>query len=421
MFGAPNPRSKLYTTFSAYTQSLSAMMKSWQNSDEWIENLEDTLTATYNVRHAIAMPMARVGIYSILKNLIRPGQKVILSPYTISDVVNMVLCAGGIPLFADIEKGGSYNIDPRTVENLISSNDDIGAVLVTHFYGLACDIMPILDLCNSHGIPVVEDAAQAFGTKVDRQLVGSIGHAGVFSFGLLKNITSFLGGAVLTSNGTLAEKIKADIQDFLPFPPKALLAKILKGASFDIATSPLIFDMFVYWAFRYAYIHNLDFFKNKMDTDSNPVSYMNFPDKYRYRMWDVQGKIVLEQLPRIDSDAAERIELAKIYDEGLKGLPEIVRPPLRTDGSHTYMYYPIHYRNRDALGQWMTKKFRDVQISHHRNCASMPCFSSYYRECPNAELAAQGVIYLPTYPGYGQDQAIKNIKSIHSYFRENRT
>src|SRR4029077_9946535 len=118
--------------------------------------------------------MARVGIYLAIKHLIRKGQKVVLSPYTISDVVNMVLCAGGIPLFADIEEGGSCNIDADAVIDLLEIEDNIGAVMVTHFYGLVCNIAPILTACRAKGIPLIEDAAQAFGASLDGKPAGAL-------------------------------------------------------------------------------------------------------------------------------------------------------------------------------------------------------------------------------------------------------
>ena len=66
----------------------------------------------------------------------------------------------------------------------------------------------------------------------------------------------------------------------------------------------------------------------------------------------------------------------------------------------------------------MTERLRDVQISHHRNCASLPCFAAYNRDCPNAERASQRVIYLPTYPGYRDDQVNANVESIRAFVRE---
>lgn len=417
MFGAPQPRSRLYTTTSSYTRALAAMagLSSYEGTGG--SRLEQSLEAQFPGMHAVAMPMARVGIYLTLKALIRPGQKVILSPYTISDVVNMVLCAGGVPLFADVEAGGTCNIDPNIVADLLRTEHDVGAVLVTHFYGLMCDVDAIVGMCAARGIPVIEDAAPAFGAKKGGRRAGTIGHAGIFSFGLLKNVTSFVGGAVITRDAALAETLRREVADFSVFPPKKLGKKMLSGLAFDTATQPFIFSSSVYWLFRYAYLHDLKFFNNKLDTDSNPVSYDTFPDRYRHRLSGIQADIASDQFAEVDQNTAARIERARIYEEGLRDIQSIARPPFRDDGSHIYLYYSIQHEERDALAQAMTRAGRDVQISHHRNCASLPCFAKYHRDCPNAERAANCVVYLPSYPAYGLDQVQANVDAIRSFLR----
>ena len=135
-------------------------------------------------------------------------------------------------------------------------------------------------------------------------------------------------------------------------------------------------------------------------------------------MAGVQADIILPQFPNYESQTRERIAKARIYDAGFSDLPQVVRPPLREDGSHIYFYYPIQVEQRDRLARFMTQHLRDVQISHHRNCASLPCFAEYYRDCPNAEKAAERVIYLPTYPSYRDDQVNANVETIRAYCRE---
>src|SRR5262249_39123192 len=206
-----------------------------------------------------------------------------------------VLCAGGVPLFADIEAEGSCNIDADCVLALLKRHSDIGAVLVTHFYGLVCNIRPILQECQSRGIPVIEDAAQAFGAKQHGTPAGSFGHAGVLSFGLLKHVTGFVGGAILTHDVTLESKIREELSGFRMFPRRRLLQKMMAGAKFDLATAPALFDAAVYWIFRYAYLHDVKFFNNKLDTDMSPNCYRAFPRKYAYRLSSVQADIVQDQ------------------------------------------------------------------------------------------------------------------------------
>jgi dTDP-4-amino-4,6-dideoxygalactose transaminase len=418
VFNAPQPRSRLYTSLNCYAKGLPAALLGMGYDSAGVDELERQLGSLMPGQQCIAVPMARVGIYLVLKNLIKKGQKVILSPYTISEVVNMVLCAGGVPLFADIEEGGSCNIDAAVVLDLLETEHDIGAVMVTHFYGLTCNLRPILDACKAKGIPVIEDAAQAFSARYENEPAGMIADAGVFSFGLLKNVTSFLGGAVVTKNEALAIAIRSDLARFPLAPRQPLLKKMAAGAMFDVATMPVVFDAGVYWLFRYAYLRNLDFFNNKLDTDSNPVSYSRFPDGYAVRMAGVQADIILPQLPDYEAQTRERIAKARAYDVGLADVPQVVRPPFREDGSHIYFYYSILIEDRDRLARFMTERLRDVQISHHRNCASLSCFSEFYRDCPNAERAARSVIYLPTYPGYRNDEVTANIDTIRAYFRE---
>jgi dTDP-4-amino-4,6-dideoxygalactose transaminase len=134
-----------------------------------------------------------------------------------------------------------------------------------------------------------------------------------------------------------------------------------------------------------------------------------------------QADIIVSQFKRYKADADQRIAKAQIYHDKLADVPGILTTPLRSDGSHIYLYFPIQCENRDRLARFMTEKLRDVQISHHRNCASLSCFSAFYRNCPNAEKAAQRLIYLPTYPGYRTDQVIANVEAIRAYVRESNT
>src|SRR5579862_4220583 len=275
VFNAPQPRSRLYTTAANYAGLLSGGLLGRRHGA--VAELERALAAYLAIGHVIAVPQARVGIYLAIKHLVRRGRKVILSPYTIADVVNMVVCAGAVPVFADVAADGSCNIDPIAVANLLDSERDVGAVMVTHFYGLACDIEPIRQACARAAVPLIEDVAQAFGARVSGQFVGTLGQAGIFSFGLLKNITGFLGGAVATGDPELARAIRAELDSYPVTARRDLWKKAAKGAAFDIATEPAIFDSAVYWLFRHAYLQQKEFFKNQLDTDANPVAYTEFP------------------------------------------------------------------------------------------------------------------------------------------------
>ena len=83
-----------------------------------VQRLENEIISRFKVPYAACVPQARVGIYLAIKGLIQLGQKVIVSPYTIADVINMVICAGGVPVFADIDRR-TTNVAAAEIEKLI--------------------------------------------------------------------------------------------------------------------------------------------------------------------------------------------------------------------------------------------------------------------------------------------------------------
>jgi dTDP-4-amino-4,6-dideoxygalactose transaminase len=86
---------------------------------------------------------------------------------------------------------------------------------------LFCNIEPILVSCRKRGIPVIEDAAQSFGAKLKGNRAGTLSDAGIFSFGLLKNVTGFIGGAVITKDRVLESEIRSDLAKMPTFPRRS--------------------------------------------------------------------------------------------------------------------------------------------------------------------------------------------------------
>lgn len=409
----PLPRLRIYTDSRHYARVLRELLSGRTNRGGDVAALESEAARRLHTRFAIAMPMARVGIYFAVKNLIKPGQKVILSPYTIADVVNMVVCAGGQPVFADIERA-TCNVDPAEIERLIDS--DTGAVLVTHFYGLACDIEKIADICRRRNLPLIEDAAQSFGARVNGRPVGTFGDAGILSFGMYKNVNSFLGGMIVTSNEALRDKIAAQLQQMPLQDMRIFLAKVMQAAQVDVVTWPGLFRLLFFRVFRYAFLNDVNAINNRVKIDIEPVLKTEMPADYLARMRPLQARLILSQLDRVERDTRRRIEAAQRYFDGLHDIPEIICPPRRDDSSHIYWYYPIQAPDRHALVAYAMRNGRDITESYHRNCADLPCFSRWRRDCPRARATADSLIYLPTYPRYSDAEIDRTVAVIRRYF-----
>ena len=415
IFSAPHPRSRIYTNFNSYWSFLKDLFLNKINKGNDVEIFEKQLANKFKVSEAVCVSMARVAIYLALKNLIKPGQGVIMSPYTIADVINMVILAGGTPVFADIEKH-SCNIDSNKVEQLINNNT--GAVLVTHLHGVGASISKVLKICRKHNIPLIEDSAQSFGGHEYGKRFGTIGDVGIYSLGMYKNINSWYGGVVVSNNKDLINKIRSEISQYNYMSKVFILKRILKGLMTDILTNPLIFRPLTYWIFRYGFLNDIRWINKKVEIELDLRLKETIPDQYLTKYTPFQARLALSQLDEIDSDTNDRVKKAALYHEGLKDLPDLILPTLKTDSSYTYLVFPIQCKDRKKLLKWLMLHKRDVAAQHLKNCADLPSFSNFYRDCPVARKTANEVIILPVYPRYPISEVKKNIRVIREYFKK---
>lgn len=385
----------------------------WVHRGNDVAQLEQTLAGSLGIEHAIAMPQARIGIYLVLKQLVTPERRrVVLSPYTIHDVINMVICAGAEPVFADIDPV-TCNLDPQAAAKLI--DDQTAAVLVTHLHGLACQIDGLVETCRHRGIPVIEDAAQAFGTRYGGRPVGTIGDVGIYSFGLAKTVNSLYGGMVVTRRPDLAEAVAREVGSFPPMP----MGRLAKRAAFcfaaDIAASSPVFPLLTLWLLRYAGLHNVETLNAAVRRESEASLKTVIPETSLRQMTPLQARQILRQLSQVDADIAARIRHARLYHEGLTGLPGVILPPLRDDGSHTYQTFALQIPNRHDLLRFMLQNGRDLAIQHMRNTADADCYRPWFHDCPQARMTADRVFLLPTYPRYGEREVVRNIELMRKY------
>jgi perosamine synthetase len=412
----PYPRNLLYTNLSSYLGFAGHVLwGQFQDHRQDIEKFEKALCQRFGAEHAVCVYQCRVGIYLAVKALIKKGQEVILSPYTISDVINMVIFAGGRPVFADVDRE-TCNISAAEVERLITPNT--GAVLVTHLHGCAADVHRIKEICDRFGVSMIEDCAQSFGVYEQGKSVGTIGDVGIFSFEMHKNIPTWLGGAVVTDRVDVIEKLQAELQTFTNSPLPGITRKVTKGFMHDCACSPVLFQLLTYPVLRFGYLNSVESI-NKMVRRSPQESELSdeLPDIYKSHYTAFQSRLGLSQLKNVNRDIKTRIDNSLLYYEGLKGIDELLLPPLRTDGSNTYLWFPVQYAHREKLIKFMFAQGRDVAAGHFMNNVNAPQFTEFYRSCPNATKVEEELLYLPTYPGYPHSEIAENIRVIQNYFK----
>ncbi|MEM7799169.1 MAG: DegT/DnrJ/EryC1/StrS family aminotransferase [Chloroflexota bacterium] len=162
-----------------------------------VEKFEGELKEFISVRHALAVNSGTSALICALVGAgVGPGDEVLVPAYTWVSTAAAPLAVGAVPVL--VEVNDSLTIDPADIERKITERTK--AIIPVHMINLVADMDPIMRIAAAHDLIVIEDACQAVGVTYRGRRVGSIGHAGAFSFNQHKNLKAGEGGAVLTND-----------------------------------------------------------------------------------------------------------------------------------------------------------------------------------------------------------------------------
>jgi len=173
---------------------------------------EQEFAAAHGVSHAVALTSGTAGLHlALLVMGVTPGDVVIVPSFTFAATANAVVYVGAEPWFVDAEEA-TWNADPALVaEALDAARDEgrrVGAVITVDLYGQCADHDPIRAACERHGVPLIEDAAEAVGATWRGASAGSFGDIGIFSFNGNKLMTTGGGGMAVSNDQALIERIR---------------------------------------------------------------------------------------------------------------------------------------------------------------------------------------------------------------------
>lgn len=175
----------------------------WGNPDcrGLVEKFENEFAEYCGSKYALSCVNGSVALrLALIATGVRPGDEVIVPPYTFIATATIVIEANCVPVFVDIEPD-TYNLDPSKIEAAIT--DRTKAIIPVHFAGQACAMDEIMDIARKYKLHVIEDSAHAHGGEYKGKKLGSIGHAGCFSFQSSKNLNAGEGGLVVTNDEKL--------------------------------------------------------------------------------------------------------------------------------------------------------------------------------------------------------------------------
>ena len=174
------------------------------NNGRFVQEFEQHIASVVGVKHCIATCNATTGLEIAIKACELKGE-VIIPSFTFIATAHALQWQGIEPIFCDIDRN-THNIDPQKIESLIT--DKTTAIMGVHLWGRGCEIEALEEIARRHNLKLLFDAAHAFGCSYKGQAIGNFGDAEVFSFSATKFCNSFEGGAIVTNNSELANKIR---------------------------------------------------------------------------------------------------------------------------------------------------------------------------------------------------------------------
>lgn len=342
---------------------LDCLDTSWISSiGKYINAFEDSFAKFCGVKHAIATNNGTTALHLALVALdLKPGDEVIIPTVTYIATANAVRYCGAIPVLVDVCPD-TLNIDPADIKRRITARTR--GIIPVHLYGHPAEMEPINQIARSHGLWVVEDAAEAHGAEILGRKVGGLGTCATFSFFGNKIITTGEGGMVTTNDDALSAKLRQ-----------------FRGQGMDPKRR--------YWF---------------------PVI------GYNYRMTNIQAAIGMAQMETIGRALTDRETLANWYNNALAELQgEMILPKQQPWAKHVYWMYTIYLREGgEQQRDLVMRRLDEMGIETRPVFYPMHVLPPYQEEAvyPVADLWAQRGINLPTHQDLTHDDVHRIADSL---------
>ncbi len=341
----------------------SCIESTWISSrGEFVSRFESEFEKFIGVRHATSVCNGTVALHLAMTALeLGPGDEVIVPTLTYVASVNTIVQTGATPVFVDSLEA-TWQIDPADVQRKITPRTK--AVIAVHLYGAPCNMTALTELCDQHGLFLIEDCAEAFGTLYHDKHVGTFGDIATFSFFGNKTITTGEGGMVVTNNSELFAK------------------------SYHLKTQGV----------------------------SPAREYWHDTIAFNYRMTNICAAIGVAQLEHADQILGKKRLIAKWYDEELASLPLTTQRESEKT-RHSWWMYSILARNPDECtrlrGELRLAGVETRPLFHPAHVLP-PYFSGL--SFPVAERLSSRGINLPSYPGLEQSDVKTICQTIRAQY-----
>lgn len=303
---------------------------------------------------------------ALIASGIKEGDHVLVHANAFAAACEAVRIAGARPIPVEVEEDG-FGPDLEDLERRIDERTK--ALIVVHMYGHPVKLEACLDICKRYGLLLIEDASHAHGATYGGRRVGSFGHMGCFSCGVVKNLNAYGDAGVVVTNDETAA-------------------------------------------------HFLNYLRVHGQVRKNEHHFYGFNS----RLDELHAATLRIKLRRLDEKNERRRRLASLYREGLSDLKEVKLPPEDRGTSSVYHHFVIRTKKREGLMEFL--KSRDVGFGIHYP-TPLHLQPSWKRSgygdfsFPRAESLCKEILSLPVFPELREEEVEYVIDSIRTYFKGN--
>ena len=351
----------------------------WITTGPKIEEFENALCRYIGCEYAVAVNSGTSALDIAVQSIGLPdGSEVITTPFTFVATSNAILYNNLKPVFADI-CSDTFNIDPDEIRKKISR--DTRAIIYVDYAGQPCDIKAIKEIADEFDLYLIEDASHAIGAEYEGTKVGNFADLTIFSFHPVKHITTGEGGAVVTGDEELYERLL-----------------LLRNHGIDKDA------------------------QNRYGPDASWAYDMKYLGR-NYRITDFQAALGVSQLKKLDGFIRRRVEIAEIYNEAFEDLPEIETPVVKPHVKPAWHIYTVLLDSINRNEFFRKMRERNIGVNVHY----IPVYHfSYYRkhfnfnpkDFPVTEEVFNRIVTLPLFPKMEDEEVTYVIDTIKEMIDE---
>jgi perosamine synthetase len=308
---------------------------------------------------ALSLALALVGV--------GPGDEVITTAQTFVATSHVIVAAGALPVYADVQYS-TGNLDPADIAHRITPRTK--AILPVHWAGYPCDLEEILAIADQHGLPVIEDAAQALGASYHGCPIGSLSSITCFSFQAIKQLTTVDGGMLCVQDEEMAESARRR---------------------------------------RWFGIDRV----NRQPTPLGEPAWDIAEIGYKYHMNDVAAALGTTHMDELPAIHARLAEIDGRYRRALADVSGLRLFDAASDREGGFFTFCVHVRNRDDFAKAMHDRGVDASVVHLRIDGNT-IFGPRREDLPQLERLTDTMICLPLHYRLGDDDVAQVIDAVRA-------